>query len=186
MSGAAVLSAACSGSSPQGPQGPATAAVLHEYGHGSYWLGTATKTYSAEVIVKPVRGGVAVLAAGGYLAISSGVCVPNIDYSFLANGRTWFSWKTPLYEQCPVSRLASGFYRVCIAVPGHQGQVGLAPAAAPGSDLIGGCVRPVIPLHASVIARLLSENKHGTWQAVASVSFTIQARSNAASDGQPS
>ena len=147
-----LLAAACTSPSrpprppsPQGPGASATIAVLHEYGANAYRVGGETGRFSAEVILKQVPGGVAILAVGGSYHTRLKLCRPEFTFQFSVSGHKRVRWTAPARSGC-VSRNASGYRAVCMADSGHPHGATALSRRIPRTVLIAGCDHPVMPL----------------------------------------
>jgi hypothetical protein len=155
-----LLAAACTSPSrpprppsPQGPGGSATNAVLHEYGVKAYRVGGEIRRYSAEVILKQVPGGVAILAVGGSYHTRLKLCRPEFTFQFSVNGHKRLKWAAPAGSGCDSSN-ASGYRAVCMADSHHPHGATAMSRRVPRTVLIAGCDHPVMPLPTGTLARV--------------------------------
>lgn len=171
---ALTLLAGCSSPGLHGSGGPGGSAVSRAYGPGAYRLRGHARGYSAEVIVRQVKGGIAVLAAGGSYTMSNRLCVPGFSFVFNENGKERLKWAVPAWSDC-LRRYASGDHLVCLS------SAHVPVGATPGGEPAGRCDHPVFPAaHTGVDASLTAENKvTGVRYTVKSVGILLLPRSEA-------
>lgn len=170
--GMAVLTLLAACTSPAPRSSPAWDAS-RTFGPGAYVLRGHERGYSAQVVVKQVEGGIAVLAAGGSYRMGSHLCSPGFRFVFSVNGRPRLAWDAPPVDNCltgyaPPNRL------VCLS----SSDVKAGPA--PGADLIGGCDHPVFPVGTGTGASLTAIRKTtGTRYTVKTVGIALLPRNGA-------
>jgi hypothetical protein len=170
---AALLVAGCSSS---GSSGPGNSAVSRVYGSGAYQLRGERRGYSAEIIVKQIKNGIVVLAAGGSYRMSTHLCVPGFSFTFYENGRKQLTWTAPTSSDCRVS-YASGYHPVCLSAA-H-----IPAGKTPRTDLIGRCSHPVFLPDTGTEVKLIAENKvNGLRYTVKSVGILLLSRSGAGAE----
>ena len=170
---AALLVAGCSSS---GSSGPGNSAVSRVYGSGAYQLRGERRGYSAEIIVKQIKNGIVVLAAGGSYRMSTHLCVPGFSFAFYENGRKQLTWTAPTSSDCRVS-YASGYHPVCLSAA-H-----IPAGKTPRTDLIGRCSHPVFLPDTGTEVKLIAENKvNGLRYTVKSVGILLLSRSGAGAE----
>jgi hypothetical protein len=170
---AALLVAGCSSS---GSSGPGNSAVSRVYGPGAYQLRGERRGYSAEIIVKQIKNGIVVLAAGGSYRMSTHLRVPGFRFAFYENGRKQLTWTTPTSSDCRVS-YASGYHPVCLSAA-H-----IPAGKTPRTDLIGRCSHPVFLPDTGTEVKLIAENKvNGLRYTVKSVGILLLSRRGAGAE----
>lgn len=145
---AALLGAGCTTPGPGGPGNPDMARV---YGPGAYQLRGHGGGYAAELIVKQIKNGIVVLAAGGSYKTSSHLCAPGFSFSFYKHGRKQLTWAAPWGPDCSV-KYTSGDHLVCLS-SSH-----VSARNTPRTDLMG-CAHPVFPAFTGTDVKLTAENK---------------------------
>jgi hypothetical protein len=176
--GLVLLGAGCSATaaSAQGARGPATTAGLREYGGHAYRLGAEQRDYTAELIVRQVPGGIAVLAAGYSLASSQGLWSPALKITFYSQGDPLYRWALPI-RQHYTSDYASGYRPVCVSTSGAT------PRKLVREYVDAGCAHPVFPVDIAADTSLSAENANtGERHVVTSAGIILFPESGASSE----
>jgi hypothetical protein len=162
--------------SAQGPRGAATAAALREYGGHSYRLGAEHGDYSAELIVRQVPGGIAVLAAGYSLGRGQGLWSPAVKITFYSQGDPLYRWGLPIRQRY-TSDYASGYHPVCVSSSAAK------PRKALREYVHDGCAHPVFPVDIAANTSLSAENANdGERHVVTSAGIILFPQSGASSE----
>jgi hypothetical protein len=177
--GLALLTAACSATatSAQGPRGAATSTAFRQYGRHAYRLGAEERDYSAELIVRQVPGGIAVLAAGYTLNRSQGLWNPALTITFHLRGDRLYHWALPVWPHYTTD-YASGYRRVCIPRPSAD----LGGAIREYVD--AGCTHPVFKVDVAANAGLTAESANTGERYVLTSAGIILLPQSRASSGQ--
>lgn len=122
------------------------------YGSGVYRLRGHTEGYSAEVIVKQAKGGIAVLAVQGSFDKHGHLCAPGLAFALNENDSGSLKWTMPAQPGC-VKKYTSSDYLVCLSATGIPGE------AMPKGDLIAGCDHPVLPVNTGINASLTAKKR---------------------------
>jgi hypothetical protein len=169
-----LLTAACSSLGLSG-SGDAFggAALPAAYGSGVYRLRAHTDGYSAEVIVKQAKGGIAVLAVEGAFNKRSHLCTPGLTFALNENESARLTWTMPTQPGC-VKKYTSSDYLVCLS------SSRIPAGAMPKGDLIAGCDHPVLPVSTGISASLTAKMQAtGARYLVDSVGIILRPRSTA-------
>jgi hypothetical protein len=158
--------------------------MLHVYGAQAYRVGGETRGYSAELLLKQVPGGVAILAVGGSYHMKHKLCQPELTFIWRVRGHKRLEWGAPAGTGCVFGN-ASGYRTVCMADSRHPHGATAMGRRVPKTDLIAGCEHPVMPLDITGTLARVSALRWAAFHGrapVASVGILLLPRSTAHSE----
>ncbi|HUZ23084.1 MAG TPA: hypothetical protein VMV07_04900 [Streptosporangiaceae bacterium] len=122
------------------------------YGSGVYRLRGHTGGYTAEVIVKQAKGGIAVVAVKGAFHRRRQLCAPGLTFALNENDSGRLKWTMPPQPGCAKNYISSE-YLVCLS------SSRIPAGAMPKGDSIAGCDHPVLPVSTGINASLTARNQ---------------------------
>ena len=166
-----VLIAGCSSLNLTGAGDMVGGSPPSAYGSGAYQLRGHTDGYTAEVIVRQAKGGIAVLAVAGAFSKRRHLCAPELSFVLNESDSGSLKWTMPTQAGC-ISSYASSDYLVCLSA------ADVPAGAMPEGDRVSGCDHPVLPVSTGINASLTARRQAtGSRYVVNSVGIILRPRS---------